>query len=83
MRRADTSGLPTACFNASSNDGATPRIYGHYVIKLMESESFSYSMILGWTGYPPSRPFEAELVEQSMIASFTNGPGTISAQAAT
>ena len=68
--------------HASSNDGATPRIYGHNLIKMMETESFSYSLILGWTGYPPSRPFEAELVEQSLIASFTNGPGTISAQAA-
>ena len=67
---------------ASSNDGATPRVYGHNVIKLMEADSFAHSLILGWTGYPPSRDFETALVEQSLIAAMTNGPGTISAQAA-
>lgn len=68
--------------HASSNDGATPRIYGHSVLRLMESRSFAYTLILGWTGHPPSRPFEPELVEKTLIAALTNGPGTISAQAA-
>ena len=68
--------------HASSNDGATPRIYGRSVLKLMESRSFAYTLILGWTGHPPSKAFEPELVEKTLIAAFTNGPGTISAQAA-
>ena len=68
--------------HASSNDGATPRLYGRSVLRMMESQSFAYALILGWTGHPPSRPFEAELVEKTLIASMTNGPGTISAQAA-
>ena len=68
--------------HASSNDGATPRIYGHNVLRLMESRSFAYSLILGWTGFPPVKPFEPELVEKALIAALTNGPGTISAQAA-
>jgi succinyl-CoA synthetase alpha subunit len=68
--------------HASSNDGATPRMYGHAVPELMESRSFACALILGWTGHPPSRPFEPELVEKTLIAAWTNGPGTISAQAA-
>lgn len=68
--------------HASSNDGATPRIYGHSVLRLMESRSLAHALILGWTGYPPARPFESELVEMTLIAAITNGPGTISAQAA-
>jgi len=68
--------------HASSNDGATPRIYGRSVLRLMESRSFAYSLILSWTGYPPSRPFEPQLVEKTLVAAMTNGPGTISAQAA-
>lgn len=68
--------------HASSNDGATPRVYGHSVLRLMESHSFAHSVILAWTGYPPAKPFEAELVEKTLIAALTNGPGTISAQAA-
>jgi succinyl-CoA synthetase alpha subunit/citrate synthase len=68
--------------HASSNDGVTPRIYGRSVLGLMESQSFAYVLILGWTGHPPSRTFEPELVEKTLIASLTNGPGTISAQAA-
>jgi len=68
--------------HASSNDGATPRVYGHSLIELMEHQSFAHTLILGWTGAPPSRPFEPQLVEQALIAAFTNGPGTISAQAA-
>lgn len=68
--------------HASSNDGATPRIYGHSVLRLMESHSFAHSLILAWTGYPPTRPFEPELVEKALIAAVTNGPGTMSAKAA-
>ena len=68
--------------HASSNDGATPRVYGRSVLRLMESRSFAYTLILGWTGHPPAKPFEPELVEKSLIAALTNGPGTISAQAA-
>ncbi len=68
--------------HASSNDGATPRIYGHNVLRLMETSSFGHAVILAWTGHPPARPFEAELVEKLLIAAVTNGPGTISAQAA-
>lgn len=68
--------------HASSNDGATPRLYRHNVLRLMESRSFAYAVIFGWTGYPPSRPFEPDLVEKTLIAALTNGPGTISAQAA-
>jgi succinyl-CoA synthetase alpha subunit/citrate synthase len=68
--------------HASSNDGATPRIYGRNVLHLMASRSFAYTVILGWTGHPPARDFEPALVEQTLIAAFTNGPGTISAQAA-
>ncbi len=68
--------------HASSNDGATPRVYGHSALWLMENRSFAHALILAWTGYPPARPFEAELVEKLLIAALTNGPGTISAQAA-
>ena len=68
--------------HASSNDGQNPRIYRENVIDLMATHSFEYSLILSWTGYPPSRNFETELVKQSLVAAFTNGPGTISAQGA-
>jgi citrate synthase len=68
--------------HASSNDGATPRIYGRSVLRLMESHSFAHALILAWTGFPPTRPFEPVLVEKALIAAVTNGPGTISAQAA-
>ncbi|MHB1037165.1 MAG: citrate/2-methylcitrate synthase [Pirellulales bacterium] len=68
--------------HASANDGATPRIYGRSVLRLMESQSFAHAVILGWTGYPPARPFESDLVEKTLVAALTNGPGTISAQAA-
>ena len=68
--------------HASSNDGATPRVYGRSVLRLMESRSFAFTLILAWTGYPPTRSFEPELVEKTLVAALTNGPGTISAQAA-
>jgi citrate synthase len=48
----------------------------------MESGSFAHAVILGWIGHPPARPFEADLVQMSLIAAMTNGPGTMSAQAA-
>jgi succinyl-CoA synthetase alpha subunit/citrate synthase len=68
--------------HASSNDGATPRVYGRSVLRLMESPSFAHATILCWTGHPPTQPFESQLVEKTLIAALTNGPGTISAQAA-
>ena len=68
--------------HASSNDGVTPRIYGHNALTMMKSNSFSHSVILAWTGAPPAHTFEPELVEKTLIASITNGPGTISAQGA-
>ena len=68
--------------HASSNDGKNPRIYGKKTIDLMADKSFEYSLILSWTGYPPSNIVETELVKQTLVAAFTNGPGTISAQGA-
>jgi succinyl-CoA synthetase alpha subunit len=68
--------------HASSNDGVTPRVFGRSVMELMRHGSFAETLILGWTGQPASRPFEPALVEQTLIAAFTNGPGSISAQAA-
>jgi len=68
--------------HASSNDGVTPRIYGRNLMELMQHSSFAETIILGWTGYPARQPFEPALIEQTLIASFTNGPGTISSQAA-
>lgn len=68
--------------HASSNDGATPRIYGRSALHLMETRSFGHALVLSWTGHPPAKPFEADLVEKTLIAALSNGPGTISAQAA-
>ncbi len=68
--------------HASSNDGATPRIYGRSVMSLMDKYSFAKTLILSWTGHTPAHSFEPALVEQTLIAGLTNGPGTISAQAA-
>jgi citrate synthase len=67
--------------HASSNDGRVPRIYGRSLENEMTSASFVQSLILAWTGELP-RDFEAELMEKCLIASLTNGPGTISAQGA-
>jgi succinyl-CoA synthetase alpha subunit/citrate synthase len=67
---------------ASSNDGKTTRIYGRDVKELMKERSFGESLILYWTGEEAARPFEPKLVEMSLIAALTNGPGTLSAQAA-
>jgi hypothetical protein len=68
--------------HASSNDGITPRVYGHSLTKLMHKGSFVDALLLAWLGCFPTRPFEAKLVEMCLIASLTNGPGTISAQGA-
>ncbi len=66
--------------HASSNDGAVPRVYGYPLADLMEIRSFVASLVLYWTGRLPSDIFEEHLVEMTLTASLTNGPGTISAQ---
>jgi len=68
--------------HASSNDGATPRVYGYSLLNLMKDRSFTEALLLAWLGYPVKHPFEVRLVEMCLIASLTNGPGTISAQGA-
>lgn len=67
--------------HASSNDGVTPRIYGYSVMNLMKKSSFAESVLLYWLGYPLRQAFEIRLFEMGLIASLTNGPGTISGQA--
>jgi citrate synthase len=67
--------------HVSSNDGRVTRIYGHSIEKEMQRASFVESLILAWMSERP-RDFEAELLEKCLIASLTNGPGTISAQGA-
>jgi succinyl-CoA synthetase alpha subunit/citrate synthase len=68
--------------HASSIEAEVPRVYGRSLVKLMEEGSFARALILAWTGEEPRHDFEAELVERCLIAAITNGPGTISAQAA-
>ncbi len=68
--------------HASSNDGATPRIYGHRLTGLMQQGGFGHALILAWTGEEPAHEFDGQLVEQCLTASLANGPGTISAQGA-
>jgi succinyl-CoA synthetase alpha subunit/citrate synthase len=68
--------------HASSNDGRVTRIYGRDVAEFMRQRSFGEALILYWTGEEPARPFEAKLVEMGLVAALTNGPGTLSAQAA-
>jgi succinyl-CoA synthetase alpha subunit len=69
--------------HASSNDGATPRLYGHSLLKLMDGPgSFARAVLLAWLGSPPAHAFEIQLFEMCLTAALTNGPGTISAQAA-
>jgi succinyl-CoA synthetase alpha subunit len=68
--------------HASSNDGTTPRVYGYSLTNLMKSGSFVDAILLSWLGYTPHRSSEREMVEMCLIASLTNGPGTISAQGA-
>jgi citrate synthase len=67
--------------HASSNDGLVTRIYGRSIEKEMERGSFAKSLLLAWMG-EDFRDFEAKLLEKCLIASLTNGPGTISAQGA-
>jgi citrate synthase len=46
----------------------------------MSKRSFGEALILSWTGELPRHDFEARLVEMGLMASLSNGPGTISAQ---
>jgi succinyl-CoA synthetase alpha subunit/citrate synthase len=68
--------------HASSLDDEGQRIYGYPLTDLMARCSFGEAVVLYWTGELPRHRFEARLIEMSLIASLTNGPGTISAQAA-
>lgn len=68
--------------HASSIELGVPRIYGRSAVGLMREGSFARALILAWTGEEPRHDFEAGLVERCLIAALTNGPGTISAQAA-
>jgi len=68
--------------HASSNDGHTPRIYGYSLTEIMKKLSFASALILCWTGDLPENDFEERAAELTLIASLTNGPGTISAQGA-
>lgn len=68
--------------HASANDGVTPRIYGYSLMDLMRKHSFAAAVVLYWTGELPESEFEERLAEMTLIASLTNGPGTISAQGA-
>ncbi len=67
--------------HASSNDGKVTRIYGRSLEKEMQNGSFVSSLIHTWTG-EQVRDFEADMLEKVLIASLSNGPGTISAQGA-
>jgi len=67
---------------ASSNEGSIARIYGYSLVEMMRTRSFAEALIYYWTGQGPTRPFEPRLVEMTLMASLTNGPGTISAQGA-
>lgn len=73
--------MRNASFASSIADGE-PRIYGYPATKLMENKSFGEALILYWAGELPRYDFEARLVEMLLVASLTNGPGTISAQGA-
>jgi succinyl-CoA synthetase alpha subunit/citrate synthase len=68
--------------HASSNDGATPRIYGYSLMDIMKKRSLMAALVLYWTGELPKDEFEEKLAEMTLIAALTNGPGTISAQGA-
>ncbi len=68
--------------HASSNDGLTPRVFGYSLLNLMKSCSFVDATLLSWLGCTPRHAFESKLMEMCLIASLTNGPGTLSAQAA-
>lgn len=64
---------------ASSNNGKVTRIYGYSLENEMARGSFVGSLFLSWLG-ERLRDFEIDLLEKCMIASLSNGPGTISAQ---
>lgn len=66
--------------HASSSDGVIPRIYGYSMLDIMKRGSFTSSVILYLTGELPESSFEEKLAEMTLIASLTNGPGTISLQ---
>jgi len=82
LGRAQTRQNMRNASHASSNDGTTPRIYGHSLLKMMDEGSFARSVLLYWLGTPVAHDFEVRLFEMCLMASLTNGPGTISAQAA-
>ena len=67
--------------NASSNDGRVTRLHHRSLEEQMREGAFVKSLLLAWTGREV-HDFDVKLVEQCLIASLTNGPGTISAQAA-
>jgi len=66
---------------ASSSDGRTPRLYGRSLLREMEAGSFVRSALLAWMGVEVPE-WQADLVAKCLVASLTNGPGTISAQGA-
>jgi succinyl-CoA synthetase alpha subunit len=68
--------------HASANDGVTPRIYGYSLMDIMATRSFASAVVLYWTGELPRDKFEERLAEMTLLASLTNGPGTISGQGA-
>lgn len=68
--------------HASSNDGVTPRVHGHSLLGMMTNSSFAESVLLCWLGVKPKHTFEVKAFDMCLQASLTNGPGTISAQAA-
>ena len=68
--------------HASSLDGEGQKIHGYPLTDLMATRSFGEAVILYWTGQPPAHAFESRVVEMCLTASLSNGPGTISAQAA-
>jgi succinyl-CoA synthetase alpha subunit/citrate synthase len=68
--------------HASSNDGVTPRVYGWSLMDIMKQHSLVSAIVLYWTGAFPKDEFEEKIAEMTIIASLTNGPGTISAQGA-
>jgi len=67
--------------HASSLDKES-RMYGYSLPEVMKKKSFGEAIILCFTGELPRYDFEGRIVEMSLMASMTNGPGTISAQAA-
>jgi len=67
---------------ASGNDGQAAFIYGYAATDLMKRSNFAEALILQWLGELPQHHFEAKLVEMCLVASLSNGPGTISAQGA-